>query len=145
MNIEDGQMSRRERLMRDEGGFTLIELILVTVIIAILAGMVTLTFSGTATETKIRAALGDIKSYETAIELYALNNNDQYPPNLNTLATGKNSNLRDLKSDPWGNPWVYLLPGEYHKDSYDLFSMGPDGEQGTEDDVAPWLVDDRED
>ncbi|MDK1020536.1 MAG: type II secretion system protein GspG [Candidatus Hydrogenedentes bacterium] len=127
------------RARRGNGGFTLIELILVTVIIAILAGMVTLSFRGTATDAKIRAALGDIKSYGTAIETYALNNNDQYPDQLSDLLTGKGSIMRDLNLDPWGNPYVYLKPGAHYRDSYDLFSMGPDGARDTEDDVKPWV------
>ena len=136
-------MSRRHRAPRGNGGFTLIELILVTVIIAILAGMVTLSFRGTATDAKIRAALGDIKSYESAIELYALENNDQYPEQLTDLVTGKKQYLRELNKDPWGNAYVYLKPGAQHRESYDVFSMGPDGARDTEDDVAPWLM--RED
>lgn len=137
-------MKRNERRLRDEGGFTLIELILVTVIIAILAGMVTLTFRGTASDSKARAALGDIKSYESAIELYALEHNDQFPEQLSDLATGEKKYIRELNKDPWGNGYVYLVPGQRHKDSYDIFSMGPDGAQGTEDDVAPWLTDENE-
>ena len=133
-------MRRIERMARAEGGFTLIELILVTVIIAILAGMVTLSFRGTGTDAKIRAAQGDVKSYESAIELYALENNDQFPEDLSDLVTGKKQYLRDLNKDPWGNAYVYLKPGVHHRDSYDVFSMGPDGVRGTEDDVAPWLM-----
>ncbi len=132
-------MKRTIRAPRGNGGFTLIELILVTVIIAILAGMVTLSFRGTATESKIRAALGDIKSYESAIELYALENNDQYPEKLSDLVSGKKTYMRDLNVDPWGNPYVYLKPGARHRDSYDVFSMGPDGARDTEDDVKPWI------
>ena len=133
-------MKRTDRAPRGNGGFTLIELILVTVIIAVLAGMVTLSFRGTATDAKIRAALGDIKSYETAIESYALNNNDQYPEQLTDLISEKRSYLREMNVDPWGNEYVYLNPGSHHTDSYDVFSMGPDGVRDTEDDVAQWLL-----
>ena len=118
-------------------GFTLIELILVTVIIAILAGMVTLSFRGSTTDAKMKAALGDIKSYESALELYALKHNDQYPASLQDLVAA--GNIRELNRDPWGNPYEYVKPGKHHRDSYDVFSRGPDGRQGTEDDVAPWL------
>ena len=131
-------MSRRDRAARDNGGFTLIELILVTVIIAILAGMVTLSFRGTATDAKIRAALGDIKSYESAIELYALENNDQYPEELSGLLTGEKQYLRELNMDPWGNAYVYLKPGTQHRESYDVYSMVPDGVRDTEVDVSSW-------
>ena len=137
-------MQRNGRTLRDEGGFTLVELILVTVIIAVLAGMVALNFRGASTDAKVRAALGDIQTYQTAIDLYALDNNDQFPQRLEDLVAGEKKYLRELNRDPWGNPYVYVVPGEYHRDSYDVFSMGPDGQRGTEDDVAPWLVDDRD-
>lgn len=127
------------KTIRGDSGFTLIELILVTVIIAILAGMVTLTFSGTTTETRVNAALGDIKNYETAIDMYALKHNDTYPEKLDDLVDA--GYLRELNRDPWGNPYEYLNPGEHHKNSFDIFSRGPDGVRGTEDDVAPWLLD----
>lgn len=129
-----------KQLARDEGGFTLIELILVTVIIAVLAGMVTLSLRGTSRDAKIRAALGDIKNYQTALDLFALANNDKYPKTLQELVSGKKKYLRDLRPDPWGNPYVYLMPGKHYPESFDMFSMGPDGTRGTADDVAPWLT-----
>lgn len=128
----------------DHSGFTLIELILVTVIIAILAGMVTLSFQGRTTEAKRNAALGDIKSYESAIELFALENNDRYPTTLSELVSGGKQYVRELSNDPWGNPYIYTKPGSRHKDSYDLMSGGPDGVVGGGDDVAPWLTDPKE-
>jgi len=124
--------------MSESSGFTLIELILVTVIIGILAGMVTLTFRGAAEDARVKAVLGDIKSFETAIEYYALKNQDRYPTTLKELETA--GILRELMPDPWGNPYVYLVPGTYHKNSYDVFSSGKDGQVGSADDVASWLV-----
>ncbi len=62
--------------MRNNGGFTLIELILVTVIIGILAGMVMVNYGGRAREAQIRAAKGDIANLSTAVDLFALDNND---------------------------------------------------------------------
>lgn len=38
-----------------------------------------------------------------------------------------------LLKDPWGQPWIYKPKGE----SYDLHSIGPDGQDGTADDVHP--------
>ncbi len=40
--------------------------------------------------------------------------------------------------DPWGNPYVYRSPGKYNPDSFDLWSAGPDGIDGTDDDVGNW-------
>jgi len=118
--------------MSDKGGFTLIELILVTVIIGILAGMVTLTFAGRAEEARIRAAKGDIASYTTAIDLYALDHNDKLPASLQDLVGGSRKYVRELNKDPWGNDYVYKASGN----DYQISSAGPDGQAGTADDVT---------
>ena len=125
--------------MHANGGFTLIELILVTVIIAILAGAVTLSFQGRTQDARYSRALSDIKQLETAVDAFALDNNDRYPASLDELIGGKRDYLRDPAKDPWGNPYEYLQPGQQHKRTYDIFSRGEDGTAGTDDDVAPWL------
>jgi len=118
--------------MSDKSGFTLIELILVTVIIGILAGMVTVSFAGRAEEARKRAAKGDIASYTTAIDLYALDHNDKLPQSLQDLVSGKRQYVRELNKDPWGVEYVYKSQGT----KYEIFSAGPDGQAGTGDDVT---------
>jgi general secretion pathway protein G len=43
--------------------------------------------------------------------------------------------MDDLEQDPWGYSYAYERPGKRHPDSYDIYSLGPDGKAGTEDDV----------
>ena len=43
-------------------------------------------------------------------------------------------------NDPWGNPYVYVCPGTHNTDGYDLHSFGPDGQDGTEDDIDNWTA-----
>jgi general secretion pathway protein G len=133
------QGKRLQGLRHEAHGFTLIELMLVTVIIGVLAGMVVVVFTGSATDARIKTAAGDIKMYETALDLYALDNNDKYPDNLSQLMSGKKKYLRDLNTDPWGNSYIYEKPGRQHPESFDLYCAGPDGQKGTEDDIAPWI------
>lgn len=118
--------------MSDKSGFTLIELILVTVIIGILAGMVTVSFAGRAEDARKRAAKGDIASYGTAIDLFALDHNDKLPQSLQDLTSGKRQYVRELNKDPWGNEYVYKSQGA----KYEIFSAGPDGQAGSADDVT---------
>ena len=40
--------------------------------------------------------------------------------------------------DPWGNPYQYRRPGKRNPEEFDIFSMGKDGQEGTEDDIGNW-------
>ena len=46
--------------------------------------------------------------------------------------------VRSLPLDPWGNPYQYRYPAQKSKDGYDVWSMGPDGQNETEDDIGNW-------
>ena len=117
-------------------GFTLIELILVMVIIGILAGAVVINVSGRGNEARITRARHDLSVYRQAVETFALENNDQYPKSLNDLVGGKRDYVMEIRKDPWGNAYVYRIPGKAKK--YDLLSRGPDKQEGTADDISVW-------
>ncbi len=122
--------------MSNNGGFSLIELILVTVIIGILAGMVVGYYGGRVSEAQIRAAKGDIATLSSQVELYALDNNDAFPKTLEDLITGKRKYIREMRPDPWGNPYIYKPPTDVLRADYQITSSGPDGIPGNEDDVT---------
>lgn len=123
--------------MKTNAGFTLIELILVTVIIGILAGTVTVTYAGRTEQARINRAKADIVAYSDAVELYAIDNNDQYPRSLRDVT----QYVRRYELDPWGNEYVYVYPGQHNRNSFDIYSRGPDGIAGTEDDIVSWTTD----
>lgn len=122
--------------MKSTSGFTLIELILVTVIIGILAGMITANYSGRVREAQIRAAKGDIATLSTQVDLYALDNNDTYPKTLEDLLSGKRKYIRELRPDPWGNQYIFKPPTDVMLADYEIYSAGPDGIPDNEDDVT---------
>ncbi|MCL4218950.1 MAG: type II secretion system GspH family protein, partial [Candidatus Hydrogenedentes bacterium] len=72
--------------MNRNGGFTLVELLLVMVIIGILAGAVVISVSGRSTEARIARAKQDLSTFQRAVETYALEHNDKYPKSLSELA-----------------------------------------------------------
>lgn len=121
--------------MEGNKGFTLIELILVVIIIGILAGIVVVNYHGRVQEAQIGKTKADIELYRSAIDLYALDHGDTFPTSLNDLMGGKRDYVREMRRDPWNNDYVYLCPGKKHKNSYDLYSKGPDRTDGTEDDI----------
>ena len=48
------------------------------------------------------------------------------------------SDKNEFLIDPWGNPYQYRYPGIHNKNSYDIWSKGPDGKDGTADDIGNW-------
>lgn len=134
-------------------GFTLIELLAVIVIMGLLATVVVVNvapFLGRSNVEKVRADLAQI---EKALELFRFNEM-RYPntnEGLRALVEAPSSlrnphiypeegYLKSLPKDPWGNPYLYLMPGLKSK-NYDLFSYGADGiEGGTKQnaDVGNW-------
>lgn len=122
-------------------GFTLIELMLVVVILGILVGMVVPRLTGRSQEARIAAARADIySSISLALDLYELDNG-AYPSGLADLlkkVDGKGPYLKKKALDPWKKEYKYKSPGDHNKDDYDLYSAGPDGKEGTSDDVTNW-------
>jgi general secretion pathway protein G len=47
--------------------------------------------------------------------------------------------LKSAPIDPWGDPYIYYYPGKHNQSSYDLLSTGPDGKEGTDDDIGNWV------
>jgi general secretion pathway protein G len=126
-------------------GFTLTELMLVVVIIGILAALVIPKIAGNSERARVTAATADINGgIKSALGQYEIDNGF-YPKSLQDLlvqpSNAKNWHgpyLDKLPVDPWSNPYIYYFPGKHNQTGYDLLSVGPDGKEGTDDDVVNW-------
>lgn len=128
-------------------GFTLIEILLVVIIIGILVSLVAPRLAGRSEEARKQAAKADIDGgVALAIDMYEVDNG-RYPSKLDDLLTkasdapnwkGPYLKKSVLPKDPWGSSYVYRKPGSHNTESYDLFSPGPDKQEGTQDDVTNW-------
>ena len=145
-----GAMNATRRDLSRRGGFSLIELLLVLVILAILAAVVVPKFTGRSEQAKEAAAKTDVSQLETAIDMFEhdagrLPKTDEglsvltRTPAAGDVKAWRGPYLkRDVPTDPWGNPYVYREPGNFNPTGYDLFSMGKDGKEGNEDDIGNW-------
>ena len=142
----------RARNNNTQGGFTLIEIMVVVVILGILASVVVPRIMDRPDTARITKARLDIQSLEGVLNQYRLDNfvypsteqglealvekpsGDPEPSNWN-----KGGYIKSLPKDPWNRPYLYLSPGE--KGDFDLYSLGADGQSGGEDanaDIGNW-------
>ena len=137
---------------RGQGGFTLIEIMVVVVILGILAAVVVPRIMDRPDEARVVKAKQDIRMIESALNLYKLDNFN-YPSTQQGLEALVNKPsgdpepknykaggyVKSLPKDPWGSPYQYLSPGT--KGEVDIFSLGRDGKpggEGTDADIGNW-------
>jgi len=146
----------RRRALRSAGGFTLIEIMVVVIIIGLLAAVIVPNVISKVDEAKIAKAKSDIQALETALTMYRLDNS-KFPTTeqgLTALVTQPTDPtikhwraggyIQRVSKDPWGNEYQYVYPGAHGKE-YDLFSMGADGQpggEGNDADIGNWNISD---
>lgn len=125
-------------------GFTLIELLIVIVILGLLASLVAPQMFSKVDSSKIKTAETQMKMLETSLNTYRLDMG-RYPEKLDQLLTGDESNWqgpyfpKDVPPDPWGNDYIYKMPGD-NGQPFTLMSYGADGREGGEDTNADIIL-----
>lgn len=134
-------------------GFTLTEVLIAIAIVVVLAGIVAVNVMGTRRSSLVDIARVELNAFGSAIDQFEITFN-RVPleeEGLEVLWSRESLVVEDeadesrwrafIKSpkplDPWDNPWNYRGESEYGL-SYDLWSNGPDGEEGNEDDITNW-------
>lgn len=142
-------MEQKLKMNKQQSGFTLIEIMVVVVIIGLLATFILPNVIGNQDIAFQKGAKAKISQLSSQLALYKLDN-FSYPTTaqgLQALVTnpGGKKNWRQLlptlAKDPWENQYQYQFPGTKNPSSFDLWSLGGDGQPGGEGpnaDVGNW-------
>ncbi len=141
------------RLRNARSAFTLFEVMIVIAIIVAIGGLVGLSVLSRKKDADKDLAKAQIKSIEDALEGFHLKY-DRWPTEEEGLAvlwskdtlspdadaTKWSAELKaPIPTDKWGSPWGYRPVSEHGDESkFDLWSNGPDKQEGTEDDIKNW-------
>lgn len=153
--IQAFALSKRKQAMgknrATQFGFSLIEIMVVLFIIGMMAAFVAPQIFENQGTAQIKKAAVDIQTLEGQLEMYKLRTNrfpttEQGLEALVTMPTiepiprnyPNEGFIKRLPLDPWGNPYQLLSPGEI--DNIDIYSFGPDMEEGTDDDIGTWNI-----
>ncbi len=139
----------QKQTRRARAAFTLIEILLAIAMISILATVVVINSDKFMTNSQIKVAENFTSSSLTApLMTYkmAMGNYPSTEQGLTALLKAPDNNsekwkgpyIKNLPDDPWGNPYMYRCPAQKSNEGYDIWSMGPDGKDGTDDDIGNW-------
>ena len=149
VDIKEVEMNK----LKNSQGFTLLEVMVVIVIIGMMLSVVVPNLMGSQETAKLQKAVQDITALENSLSMYKLDNYD-YPSTEQGLEAlvdqtdvepiprryPEGGYVKRLPKDPWGGEYILLNPGEQGR--MDVFTAGPDGEVGTEDDIGNWNIGD---
>jgi general secretion pathway protein G len=139
---------RRRRSLR-RSAFTLMEVLLVLVILVVLASMAVTIFGGTQQKALKDAAKAQVGLFKGAVTLYQFTIKS-YPQSLDDLINKPSDSaaashweapfldVSKIPLDPWDHPYKFAAPGKHNPNSFDIWSTGPDGQDGNEDDIGNW-------
>ncbi len=132
---------KKVNAMKKQGGFTLIEVMVVVAILGILAAIVMTNVVGKDDQARVTTTKASLSSIANALEMYKLDNH-KYPTTDEGLealvtkpASAKNfpagGYLKKLPEDSWGNPFRYVAPGDNGR-PFEIYSLGGDDVEGGE-------------
>lgn len=117
-------------------GFSLMELMIVLIILGLLGSLIAPKLFSKVSSSKKKVAVAQMQMFETAIDTYRLDVG-VVPSNLNDLRVSNNPSWdgpylpKDIPLDPWGQAYIYTVPGENNA-PYGIMSFGLDGKEGGE-------------
>lgn len=128
------------------------EVLLVLAILVILGSLAAMSFTGVMGQSDIDAAKTQVGLFDTPVRLYqqtfrvypqSLESFVVAPADVDQAKWGRvfgTSFPGGIPLDPWNQPYKFVAPGSHNPAGYDIWSSGPDGVDGTEDDIGNWVT-----
>ena len=146
-------MCDKSRQSSRRHGFTLMEVMLVLVILVIIGGVAGVAVVQMQRNAEVQAAKAQVLGFKGALVSYRMNIGD-FPTSsdglqaLRTVPSGLANPSKwlgpyfdtEIPVDPWGNEYRYEYPGKHQNDLPDIWSLGPDQKDGTDDDIGNWVT-----
>ncbi|MCL4136453.1 UNVERIFIED_CONTAM: hypothetical protein GTU68_033490 [Idotea baltica] len=127
-------------------------MMVVVFVMGLLSTLIFVNVAPMGEKSRVTKAQSDVAALESALEMYSLDMVN-YPSadhglqalkglpasaNVDASQARPGGYLKRLREDPWGNDYHYILPGVRSGGAYDVFSAGPDGQPGNQDDIGNW-------
>lgn len=136
--------TKSQRRMRPASpkGMSLLEVMVVLVLIGLVASMVSVAVMNQLTKGEMDTARNQAFEIAKSVELYKLQAGS-YPSTaqgLDVLANPPRGKplMERVPRDPWGEDYIFLIPGQKNPSKFDVKSKGPDRQEGSEDDIGNW-------
>ncbi|MGJ8633444.1 MAG: type II secretion system major pseudopilin GspG [Luteolibacter sp.] len=138
---------KQNRRKTANGGFTLLEIVIVLGIIAVILGGAIYKLAPIGDAAKLQRVSSDFGTIGISLDTYKLNAG-MYPTTaqgLEALVVKPTTTpkpkiwtpvLKEVPMDPWLNPYLFRNPGKLDPSTYEIYSKGPDGQEGTDDDMS---------
>ncbi|MBN1804907.1 MAG: type II secretion system major pseudopilin GspG [Sedimentisphaerales bacterium] len=139
-------MTRKERKKRVEYGFTMVELMAMLIIIGLLATLVVTKVASKIDQARVTTTKANLKALHAAVNQFKMDTGRfpaedegllaliEQPPDVTVWEPGGYLETTELPRDGWNNDFIYELYPESGA-QFAIRSMGPDGEEGTDDDL----------
>ncbi len=119
---------------RVDAGMTLFEIMIVFALIALIMGAVGVGAYAKYKKGQVNTARIQVNEIMQTAQQYMMDNSNECPKGMDDLVAQKY--MPSKKKDPWNKDFIVRCPGEINKDGIDVVSLGPDRQEGTDDDIV---------
>lgn len=119
---------------RRDAGMTLFEIMIVFALIALIMGAVGVGAYANYKKGQMKTARIQVSEVMQKAQQFMMDNSNECPKSIDDLVAQKY--MPSKKKDPWNKDFILRCPGQINKDGIDVISVGPDGQEGTADDVV---------